>query len=1003
MWFAVRKTGMRQSELSLLTTLAAVAVFVWLPLTCAPRANAAELSEYLESTLSGKNNTDVVSVLVFMTDRVDVPTLQTRYKLGSFTRQASHKIIIDELQSFAQTAQSGIVRMLDEAKSRGDVRSYKTYWITNALQVEGRKSFIEILRNRPDVAAIIADLPMQSLYYPVSSSTALAPAGEGASPGLRAIHADSMWAMGYTGAGSLIASFDSGVDGEHPALKDSYHGNHGFAAEACWFDPVYAQNYPHCDMSLASGAHGTQTMGIMVGKDDASGDTTGVAFGADWISAMVVDIPHSNYLEAFQWVIDPDGDPNTVDDVPDVLNNSWGFTQTNIGCLDIFWEPIDNVEAAGTVVVFACGNSGPGDMTLRNPANRASTPYNTFSVGAVWADDISVIWGGSSRGPSDCDSVSIKPEVTAPGYLVRTTYPDSVYSKFSGTSFSAPHVAGAVALLRQYNPNAPVDSIKSALMRSAIDEGDPGEDNTFGWGVIDITAAMRLLAPNNQVNIYVQQAAFDPIKPGDTVDVIVTLRNSGLGTDGVTGQLVDPPLGVTVLQGFATFGNLALNESKSNSASAYRLAFASSITEGTHVTVDLLIQDAYSYQRTIKLHFTVGTALVKSLYTHQTDSCRFTVSNYGTYGLADESVSNKGGVGFTFPASGTNNLFQCGLMIGFDSNHVSDGIVNKLGSVDEDFAVTPGGNLVHYTDGVIGDVETFSRYADDVAANPLGITVEQRTASFNSGSDMRYVIVEYVMSNKSALPINGAYVGIYCDWDFPWGSGGMDRSGFSREYSLGYHYQQGTVANSFRGTAVLNPEGVQTFYAIRNMNIVYDNAGNGLVSEARKYDFLTHGFVDTASTSAYDQSYCIATGPFDIAPGSSDTACFVILGGKDLAALQSAVLSARARYRQATPVDDNGGLNLPSTFELQQNFPNPFNPETVISYSLSRPSPVTLSIYNLLGQEITTLANETQAAGTHSIVWNGRDRDGRPVASGVYFYRLRAGDVEQTKKMILLK
>jgi len=667
---------MRQSVFSFFITLIAIGIILSLPLTSASRTNAAQLSEYLDSTLSSKSDGDLVSVLVFMSDRANVSSLQQRYKLASFTRQASHKILIDELQTFAHTAQTDILRTFDEAKSRGDVRSYKAYWITNALQVEARKSFIETLRDRPDLAAIIADLPMQSLYYPASQTAALAPAAAGVSPGLRAIHADSMWALGYTGAGSLIASFDSGVDGDHPALRNSYHGNHGYPADACWFDPVYGQTYPHWDRMLASANHGTETMGVMVGKDDATGDTVGVAFGADWISAMVVDIPHSNYLEAFQWVADPDGDPNTVDDVPDVLNNSWGFTQSNLGCLDIFWDPIDNVEAAGTVVVFACGNSGPTAMSLRNPANRATTPYNTFSVGAVSSTDVGIIWNQSSRGPSDCDGISIKPEVVAPGYRVRTTYPDSSYGTFDGTSFSAPHVSGAVALLRQYNPNAPVDSIKAALMRSAVDKGTLGEDNTFGWGVIDIPAAKRLLAPNNQINIYVQQVTHNPIKPGDSVDVVVTLRNSGLGTVGVTGQLANPESGATILQGFSSFGNMALNESKNNSANSYRLAFASSITEGTHLTVDLQIHDGFSYQRTIKLHFTVGTALVKSTYTHQTDSCRFTVSNYGTYGLADESITNKGGVGFVFPAGSINNLFQCGLMIGVDSNHVSDGVVN---------------------------------------------------------------------------------------------------------------------------------------------------------------------------------------------------------------------------------------------------------------------------------------------------------------------------------------
>ena len=167
---------------------------------------------------------------------------------------------------------------------------------------------------------------------------------------------------------------------------------------------------------------------------------------------------------------------------------------------------------------------------------------------------------------------------------------------------------------------------------------------------------------------------------------------------------------------------------------------------------------------------------MKSSFTHQTDSCRFTVSNYGTYGLADESITNKGGVGFTFPADGTNNLFQCGLMIGADSNHVSDGVVNKLGSVDEDFAVVPGGNLTHYIDGVIGDVETFCRFADDRAANPLGIVVEQRTASFTnaltrgmSSSNMSFPTSRrrLLMARMSVSTVTGTSLGEPADRTAP--------------------------------------------------------------------------------------------------------------------------------------------------------------------------------------------------------------------------------------------
>ena len=90
-------------------------------------------------------------------------------------------------------------------------------------------------------------------------------------------------------------------------------------------------------------------------------------------------------------------------------------------------------------------------------------------------------------------------------------------------------------------------------------------------------------------------------------------------------------------------------------------------------------------------------------------------------------------------------------------------------------------------------------------------------------------------------------------------------------------------------------------------------------------------------------------------------------------------------------------------FSLEQNYPNPFNPETVISYRLSVVSDLTLAVYNLLGEKIVTLVDARQGAGRHQVRWNGRDENGQPVSSGVYLYRLRAGNFVQTRKMMLVR
>jgi hypothetical protein len=93
----------------------------------------------------------------------------------------------------------------------------------------------------------------------------------------------------------------------------------------------------------------------------------------------------------------------------------------------------------------------------------------------------------------------------------------------------------------------------------------------------------------------------------------------------------------------------------------------------------------------------------------------------------------------------------------------------------------------------------------------------------------------------------------------------------------------------------------------------------------------------------------------------------------------------------------------PLHFALWQNYPNPFNPQTTIRYSLARAGPVRLSIFNIVGQEVTPLVHAHQEAGFYEIAWDGRDAGGSPVASGLYFYRLLAGDFVETRKMVLLR
>lgn len=96
------------------------------------------------------------------------------------------------------------------------------------------------------------------------------------------------------------------------------------------------------------------------------------------------------------------------------------------------------------------------------------------------------------------------------------------------------------------------------------------------------------------------------------------------------------------------------------------------------------------------------------------------------------------------------------------------------------------------------------------------------------------------------------------------------------------------------------------------------------------------------------------------------------------------------------------GVPIPGDYSLDQNYPNPFNPETMIKYQLPKAGKVVLKIYNTLGHEVRALVNEEKEAGYHEIRWDGRDDRGVLVSSGVYIYRIQAGDFVSIRKMLLL-
>ena len=471
-----------------------------------------EVSSRLQLAISKANPDDYIRVLVLLRDQVDVVSMDERFYRESVSNQRRAYELINQLQEKARTTQVSILSYLQEKSQQGNVFQYESYWISNLVMVEAKLKVINELMFRLDVSQMDLDAILE-LDKPVEV-TEIVPEGiESVEAGLKIINANLLWAIGITGQGRLVMGIDTGVQLQHPALQYKWRGNHVPYNQA-WFDPGGGTTTPNdCDY------HGSHTMGTMVGRSTTTADTVGVAINAEWIAAKTIcSSPHtSNSIAAFQWAMNPDGNPATTDDMPDVISNSWYDPDVTNECSGIYKTTLDAVEAAGIAVVFSAGNNGPGVSTITKPKNINTNLVNVFCVaninGASWLGGSNdPIASSSSRGPSLCGgtgSLLIKPEVSAPGTSVRSCNSSGGYTLATGTSMAAPHVAGAVALLKQAFPNLTGRQILEALYNTARDLGTVGEDNTYGTGLIDVYAAYQSLGtpdltpPNPILNLSV--------------------------------------------------------------------------------------------------------------------------------------------------------------------------------------------------------------------------------------------------------------------------------------------------------------------------------------------------------------------------------------------------------------------------------------------------------------------------------------------------------------------
>ncbi|MBK8483066.1 MAG: S8 family serine peptidase [Saprospiraceae bacterium] len=448
-----------------------------------------------------------VPVLIQFKDKADLSQLNP-----AWSKVQKTNYVYSQLASHASSSQTAVISYLKDNKIE-----FRSFNIVNVIQAELNKIQVETLSKFKKIALISYDSPTPAISAQ-DQSLSLMQRGPAITWGIQRVGADKVWDLGYQGQGVIVGGEDTGIKWDIPAIKEKYRGfqNGNIDHNYNWHDAIHAisplsgnPNNP-CGLDLKEpcddNSHGTHTIGTMVGQTPEQ--AIGMAPLAQWIGCRNMEQGNgapSTYIECFNFFLAPTdlNDKNPKPELaPHVINNSW-YCSLEEGCdpsnYSIMEEVIENLKAAGIVVVVSAGNDGAACNTLRHPPAIYDA---SFSVGAF--EENNTISDFSSNGPvNNYKEVRIKPNVVAPGSNILSMLPDGTYAAWNGTSMAGPHVAGLVALMISANPllAGQVQRIEKIIEETAerftadFDcfpyTGLNLPNNTYGFGLINAVAAIE--------------------------------------------------------------------------------------------------------------------------------------------------------------------------------------------------------------------------------------------------------------------------------------------------------------------------------------------------------------------------------------------------------------------------------------------------------------------------------------------------------------------------------